>query len=213
MKLLKRAALPAGRPPDSNLQDRKTQILDAAEQLFTDHGYAGTSIRNIADSAGVNPALVHYYFGNKHALLQTVLERSLKPMAGALAVLKDGKEASIEDIASLLVSMAAAQPNIPRLLAREVLLPGGEMQDYFIEHLAPQLGGALPALLEREKRAGKLRDDIDPAYSALMVLAVCFFPFIARTLAEPVLGISLGADGAATLIKHVSDLLKQGMAT
>ena len=60
------------------------------------------------------------------------------------------------------------------------------MQDYFIENLAPQLGGALPGLLERERKSGHLRDDIDPAYSALMILAVCFFPFIARSLAEPI---------------------------
>ncbi len=192
--------------------DLRAKILDAAEQLFTDHGYAGTSIRNIADSAGVNPALIHYYFGNKHALLQMILERSIKPMTAALATLRDSREASVDNIADLLVSMASKQPNIPRLLAREVLLPGGEMQDYFIKNLAPQLGGALPALLQREKNAGKLRADIDPAYSALMILAVCFFPFIARTLAEPVLGIKLDPDGAAILSKQVTDLLARGLA-
>jgi len=206
------AERPRGRPADAGNPNFKAQILDAAEQLFTDHGYTGTSIRNIADSAGVNPALVHYYFGNKHALLQMILERSIKPMTSALATLRDDKEASVGNIAALLVAMASEQPNIPRLLAREVLLPGGEMQDYFIQNLAPQLGGALPALLQREKEAGKLRAGIDPAYSALMILAVCFFPFIARTLAEPVLGIKLDPDGAAMLSKQVTDLLERGLA-
>ncbi len=203
---------PCGRPADTDYQDLKALILNAAEHLFTNHGYAGSSIRSIADAAGVNPALVHYYFGNKHELLRAAIERSLKPMVAALAALKYEKEASVEDIASLLISMAAEQPNIPHLLVREVFLPGGEMQAYFLENLAPQLGGALPALLEREKRAGKLRADIDPAYSALMVLAVCFFPFVARPLAEPVLGINFEADGTATLIKCVADLFKRGMA-
>lgn len=198
---------------DTGQQDLKAQILDTAEQLFTDHGYAATSIRNIADQAGVNPALVHYYFGNKHALLETVLQRSLEPMVNALASLKTNESASVEDIAALLIPMAAAHPNIPRLLTREVLLPGGEMQDYFIENLAPQLGGALPGLLERERKAGNLRDDIDPAYSALMILAICFFPFIARSLAEPVFGINLGTDGADKLTQHVSELLKRGLIT
>jgi len=202
---------PRGRPIDTGQQNLKTQILDTAEQLFTDHGYAATSIRNIADNAGVNPALVHYYFGNKHTLLEAVLQHSLEPMVKALASLKTRESASIEDIATLLIPMAAAHPNIPRLLTREVLLPGGEMQDFFLEHLAPQLGGALPALLESEKNAGKLRADIDPAYAALMVLAVCFFPFIARSLAEPVFGINLGTDGADTLTQHVSELLKRGL--
>ena len=198
---------------DTGQQDLKAQILATAEQLFTDLGYAATSIRNIADTAGVNPALVHYYFGNKHALLEAVLKHSLEPMVRALASLKSSESASVEDIVTLLIPMAATHPNIPRLLTREVLLPGGEMQDYFIENLAPQLGGALPGLLERERKAGKLRDDIDPAYAALMILAVCFFPFIARSLAEPVLGIKLGTDGAEILAQNVSELLKRGLTT
>lgn len=204
---------PRGRPVDTDQQDLKVKILNTAEELFTEYGYAATSIRNIATTAGVNPALVHYYFGNKHALLEAVLDHSLKPMTRALASLKTNKNASITDIAGLLISMAAAHPNVPRLLTREVLLPGGEIQEYFIKNLAPQLGGALPALLERERKAGNLRDDIDPAYSALLILATCFFPFIARALAEPVLGISFDADGAENLTKHVSELLNRGLST
>jgi len=200
-----------GRPADTIQQDLKAQILATAEQLFTEHGYAATSIRNIADTTGVNPALVHYYFGNKRVLLQEVIEHSTQPLADALASLKENENASIEDLVGLLVSMAAEHPNIPRLLTREVLLPGGEMQDYFIKNLAPHLGGALPGLLEKEKKAGNLRDDIDPAYSALMILATCLFPFIARSLAEPVFGINFGAGGADILTKNISDLLKRGL--
>ena len=202
---------PRGRPMDTGQQDLKEQILDTAEQLFTDQGYAGTSIRSIAETAGVNPALVHYYFGNKHALLENVLQRTLAPMAGALATLKENETTSVDDIVGLLITMAAEHPNIPRLLTREVLLPGGEMQDYFIEHLAPQLGGALPPLLIQEKAKGKLHGNLDPAYASLLILAVCIFPFIARSLAEPVLGIDFSARGTETLTQHVKDLLNRGM--
>ena len=202
-----------GRPIDTDQQDLKLTILASAEQLFTYKGYAATSIRNIADDAGVNPALVHYYFGNKHALLQAVLEHSLKPMAKALADLNSSAQASVEEIAGLLISLAAEHPNIPRLLTREVLLPGGEMQDFFIKNLAPQLGGALPVLLEREKTAGRLPDSTDPAYASLMILALCFFPFIARSLAEPVLGIDFETDAAKTLKRHVVNVLQRGMTT
>jgi hypothetical protein len=107
--------------------------------------------------------------------------------------------------------MAAEHPNIPRLIIREVLLPGGEMQQYFTENLAPQLGGALPALLSREKSAGRMREDSDPAISTVLILAVCIFPFIARALAEPVLGIKFDKDGIELLNQQVTELLKQGM--
>jgi TetR/AcrR family transcriptional regulator len=202
-----------GRPVKTGQRDLKEHILAAAEQLFTDQGYGATSIRSIADKADVNPALVHYYFGNKHALLKSVLEHALKPMIDAMAGFNSAEGASVDDITAMLISMAAEHPNIPRLLTREVLLPGGEMQDYFAENLAPQLGGALPVLLAREKSAGNLHQDIDPAYASMMLLGLCMFPFVARSLAEPILGIDFGKDGAATLTRHVSNLLNRGMTS
>lgn len=201
-----------GRPVDTDQQDLKKQILDTAEELFSDNGYAATSIRSIAERSGVNPALVHYYFGNKKLLLQNVLERVLEPMGMAIAEMKIGPDASPELIARLLLSMAAKHPNIPRLLIREVFLPGGEMQQYFTDNMAPRLGGALPALLGREKSAGRMRKDADPAVSAMLILAVCMFPFIARALAEPVLGIKYDEDGIELLGKQITQLLKHGMA-
>jgi len=200
-----------GRPVDTDQQYLSIKILDTAEELFADNGYAATSIRRIADVSGVNPALVHYYFGSKKSLLQSVLEQALEPMVLAIAKMKDGPEASPEVIASLLVSMAAKHPNIPRLLIREVFLPGGEMQQFFMDNMAPRLGGALPALLSREKSAGRLHNDSDPAVSTMLILAVSMFPFIARTLAEPVLGIRYDKEGIKFLKQQITQLLKRGM--
>lgn len=200
-----------GRPVDTDQQDLKKQILDTAEELFADNGYAATSIRQIADRSGVNPALVHYYFGQKKLLLQSVLERAVEPLGTAIAKMKDGPNASPEVIAHLLISMAAKHPNMPRLLIREVFLPGGEMQQYFTDNMAPRLGGALPALLGREKSAGRMRGDADPAVSAMMILAMCMFPFIARALAEPVLGIRYDEEGVEILKQQITQLLKHGM--
>ncbi len=52
----------------------KDAILDAARDLFSTRGYEGTTIRGIATSAGVDPALVHHFFGSKDDLFLTVLE-------------------------------------------------------------------------------------------------------------------------------------------
>lgn len=202
---------PRGRPADAAQQDLKIGILDVAEQLFSEHGYAATSIRQIAEQTGVNPALVHYYFSSKKNLLKKVMERVLAPVGLAIAALGEGRQASPENVASLLLSMLAAHPNMPRLLIREVMLPGGQMQEYFIANLAPHLGGALPELLEKEKSAGRMRQDADPAISAMLIMALCAFPFVARTLAEPVLGISYDKDGIESLNQHITRLLRHGM--
>ncbi len=75
---------------DKGVQER---LLDAAEELFCEHGYKGTSIRDIASSAGCNIASVNYYFGGKNNLYIEVWRRHLIPM-------RDARVASIEKVMS-----------------------------------------------------------------------------------------------------------------
>lgn len=60
--------------------DTKSRILDAAEELFMEHGFEATSLRLITTAAGVNLAAVNYHFGSKEELFQAVLTRRLDPM-------------------------------------------------------------------------------------------------------------------------------------
>lgn len=55
--------------------DKKLNILDAAENLFSRNGFDATSTRDIADKAGVNVAMISYYFGSKENLLLAIIER------------------------------------------------------------------------------------------------------------------------------------------
>jgi AcrR family transcriptional regulator len=58
----------------------KEKILDAAEELFMEHGFEATSLRQITAAAGVNLASAHYHFGSKEDLFEAVLTRRLDPM-------------------------------------------------------------------------------------------------------------------------------------
>jgi len=80
-------------------------LLDAAEGLFCEHGFKGTSIRDIAASAGCNIASVNYYFGRKEKLYEEVWRRHLIPM-------RDARIASINKV----MSQTEARPNIEDLL-------------------------------------------------------------------------------------------------
>lgn len=60
--------------------DTKSKILDAAEELFMEHGFEATSLRLITTAAVVNLAAVNYHFGSKEELFQAVLTRRLDPM-------------------------------------------------------------------------------------------------------------------------------------
>lgn len=76
----RKAASPArrGRPPKTAAKatgDTRESILDAAEDLFSKHGFYGVTIREVAREAGVDTALVHYYFGAKRDLFDAVFLR------------------------------------------------------------------------------------------------------------------------------------------
>ena len=63
--------------PEVRHIDTRERILDAAEQLFMEHGYEGTSMRQITGEAVVNLAAVNYHFGSKESLMQEVFRRRL----------------------------------------------------------------------------------------------------------------------------------------
>jgi AcrR family transcriptional regulator len=62
------------------LKETQTRILDAAEELFMQHGFEGASMRMLTAQAGVNLAAVNYHFGSKDALIEAVFRRRLDPM-------------------------------------------------------------------------------------------------------------------------------------
>ena len=67
--------------PASTTLSTRDRILDAAEELFALHGFAGTSMRQLTTSAGVNLAAVNYHFGSKDKLIAEVFQRRLDSMS------------------------------------------------------------------------------------------------------------------------------------
>ena len=74
--------------------ETRTRILDAAEELFMQHGFEGTSMRTLTAKASVNLAAVNYHFGSKDALIEAVFRRRLDPMNAARIAELDRLEAA-----------------------------------------------------------------------------------------------------------------------
>jgi AcrR family transcriptional regulator len=72
------------------LSIKQTQLLDSAELLFSQKGFDGTSVRDIAEAAGINTAMISYYFGSKEKLMEEIFERkSLNLLENVEKLLKD----------------------------------------------------------------------------------------------------------------------------
>ncbi|MDI6029136.1 TetR/AcrR family transcriptional regulator [Corticibacterium sp. UT-5YL-CI-8] len=91
----------AGRPGGST--QNRDEILDAAERLFADAGYAATSLKDITAAAGVTQAMVNYYFGSKIKLFQQVYLRKGEALQQArLALLDELKERGGFDVSDVI---------------------------------------------------------------------------------------------------------------
>ena len=91
------------------------RILDAAEQLFAEKGFAETSLRLITSKAGVNLAAVNYHFGSKKSLIQAVFTRFLNPFVTSLEQELDRQQQagitdpSLEELLEMLVRLVLAE--------------------------------------------------------------------------------------------------------
>ncbi len=111
--------------------DTPTRILDAAEALFIERGFAATSVRAIAQRAGVNLGAAHYHFGSKQALFGAVVDRRFAPIheerTRALDALLASKAApSVREVVEAFLAPLATEGvgDTPRLVARLFGEPG-----------------------------------------------------------------------------------------
>lgn len=201
-----------GRPPVDADSDVRSALLDAANKLFLKHGFERVTARQIAVAAGTTAAMIHYYFGNKLGLFRAMLERAIGPVreliAGSLA-----QAGAVVDPAVLIrmhMQTAAANPWIATLILNEVLAEKGRFRATFIRDVAGRQAPLVMELLQRARAGGRVREDLDVRLAALSLLSLCMFPFLARAVAGPVLGLKYDDEEIERLIAHTAKLFTSG---
>jgi AcrR family transcriptional regulator len=128
--------------------ETRTRILDAAEELFMQHGFEGTSMRLLTAKAGVNLAAVNYHFGSKDALIEAVFRRRLDPMnAERIAALERLDNPSAEAIIRAFVGPSlrliedakGGGRNFSRLLGRTYTEPAKAIRALIGQMYAPAM--------------------------------------------------------------------------
>jgi AcrR family transcriptional regulator len=92
-----------GRRP--GVSGTREAILDAARRAFAEQGYQQATIRGVADLAGVDPALVHHYFGTKQDLFVAAVELPVNPVEQLMAVLADEPDRIGQRIVEVFLSI------------------------------------------------------------------------------------------------------------
>jgi TetR/AcrR family transcriptional regulator len=152
-------------------------LLRAATELFALHGYDGVRVAALARRAGVNKALINYYFGGKRRLYRAAIESSFRELHGLAEELRDRSHAPDELVGRFIDGFAdlarTRRPHFPALFLRETLSTG-ELAPEAVEHVASILR-AFHDVLRRGSRQGLFRP-LDPAQVYLhLVGSLAFF--------------------------------------
>jgi TetR/AcrR family transcriptional regulator len=179
--------------------ETEQKILDAARAVFIRRGTAGARMQEIAREAGVNQALLHYYFRSKERLAGAVFQQLARGIFPSLAQIL-GSDLPLEAKAEQLVGVYLEN------LSRSPFLPGYLLSEmhHHPERLAEMLGGVIggrpsdvmapvfakvDGQIHARVAAGTMRP-ITTVEFVVNLISLCIFPFAAR----PMLGALLGMD-------------------
>ncbi|MET0658663.1 MAG: TetR/AcrR family transcriptional regulator [Steroidobacteraceae bacterium] len=192
----------------------RAALLDAARTLFLKHGFAKVSSRQIAAAAHTTPAMIHYYFEDKHGLFREIVAEAIAPFARELsgAFSPDGQPSDPAMLIAAHMRTGAANQWLGSLLVNEVLAESGELRVDFIRDVAQRLAPMLIRMLEGARARGVLRADLDLKLAALSFLSLCAFPLISRAVTGPVLGVRLEGADLDRLVEHTVKVFMQGCA-
>lgn len=106
--------------------DKREHIINTAIDLFSEKGFEGTSIRDLASKADVNIAMINYYFGSKDKLFEAIVEHKSSFLRGKIdEVLHDASLSEIEKIEIIIegyVDRILSQSAFHRVLHQELLM-------------------------------------------------------------------------------------------
>jgi TetR/AcrR family transcriptional regulator len=122
------------------------RILDAAEELFAERGYAGTALRDVADMVDLRTPSLYNHFPNKESMYAAVLERGIRPVFEVLSEVVESRDETALDTRQLVeraMELVAQHPNVPRLIQHETLVGG--------RRLAPVLRASIQPVFERAR--------------------------------------------------------------
>lgn len=170
--------------------ETRDAILDAATELFARQGLEGTSIKSIGAQAGVNPALLYYYFADKTALYHAVIERMTGQFPAQLVMTAAQAESPASGLAAIVRRQAEvflAQPLLPRLLARELADHDASHATPIIQETVRRLLAGITGLIRAGQASGEFRRDLTPELAAVSVLSQMNWFCIAGPVVEIVL--------------------------
>lgn len=170
-------------------KDSRTKLIEAAAPLFAQKGFAAVSIRELAEEAGVNSALISYHFNGKEGLYEAVLETHFSRIVEEIQTVEKMKltpEERIAYYAKAVNRLHRQNPFLIRLLHSELTNPTNCFESVVKKYIS-QVYAFIHKSLEDGMASGQFYPNFNPAYAALSLAGIMNFYFIVKPLAEKLL--------------------------
>jgi TetR/AcrR family transcriptional regulator len=167
----------------SEASESRDAILDAAEARFADQGFAPTTIKQIAGDAGVNSALIYYYFADKEALYGEVVTRLIGRIAAAMG---DALAAALDPAGAITAfarqhnALLEGNPRFRRIIGRELIDHDARHAQDAIRRLVAQIFERLRGAIVAGQEAGLFRRDVDARFAAISLVSQTTYFHLAR---------------------------------
>lgn len=157
------------------------KIKEAARIVFTQKGYSATRTRDIAEEAGINLALLNYYFRSKEKLFELVMAEKVAKLFGVIAPVVNNNTTSLDEkvtsIVDAYITMLSENPGLPLFVLSEIRNNP--------EHFGNRMqAGKLLTESFFVKQLAERKPDVHPLHFIINVLSMCIFPFIAKPVFE-----------------------------
>jgi len=145
--------------------DKQLQIIETAEKLFADKGYKGTSVRDIAEEAGINVAMISYYFGSKEQLMEAIFEVRIGTVQMRIEdLLKDDSLAPLQKIYVLVeehVERIAQKECFYKIMITEQLINKNPAVIHAVNQLKMRNSELVGQLIEDGQKKGAFKKNVD----------------------------------------------------
>ena len=173
-------------------KDKVTEekIFEAARKVFQQRGFSGARMQEIADEAGINKSMLHYYFRSKDKLFHEVFQVGVKNVLPSLIAIIE-KELSLfektQEVAAYYTNMLRENPDLPMFVLYEMHQHPERFKE-FIGSIQPIIPQTFLNQVHQAVENGELRP-ITPQNFLINLLSWCMFPVIAKNMISSVLGL------------------------
>jgi TetR/AcrR family transcriptional regulator len=172
--------------------DTEQKILTAARKVFIKKGYAGARMREIADEAGINKGLLHYYFKTKDGLFESIFDELLMTFAPQLNIIFESDLPFLEKIEQFIhqyMTVLINNPDLPPFIVHEMQQNEEKVVNAILKSKHKPNPMKFMMQIQMEIAMGKIRE-VNPVHLMINMVSLCAFPFVAKPMFKGIFHIN-----------------------